>query len=614
MNDRNKNYLPIGDYGIIGDLNTVALVGINGSIDFMCFPDFDSPSIFAAMLDNDKGGNFQIHPENKQTNYKQLYLPDTNILLTRFLSDNGIGELTDFMPVQSVNRGNELIRRVTTLQGKLAYRLKCSPRFNYARAGHRTKQISDKELIITCQELGQQIRLKSNVNLNIDGNDITASFTLESGETADFILSYVDKTSPQDRNVRRFVEDSLMQDIAYWKNWMAGCNYQGRWRETVNRSALILKLMTSYRYGSLVAAPTFGLPEEIGGERNWDYRYTWIRDASFTVYCMMSLGYLKEAGDFIGWVEKKCFDVQQQKNMQLMYKLDGSRGLTEEDLPHLDGYCGSKPVRVGNGAYEQLQLDIYGELMDAVYQYDKDGMAISYELWQHLASQLDWLAKNWHRHDEGIWEVRGGKKEFLYSRMMCWVAFDRGIKIAVNRSYPYPEDWIIRRDKIFETIHNDYFNKEMKSFVQYKDAKTVDAATLLMPIIGFISPKDPKWLSTLKCIEDRLVVDFLVYRYRNQQSLDGLHGNEGTFSMCTFWYVQCLSLAGETDKARLYFEKMLGYANHLGLFAEQLGFNGQQLGNYPQAFTHLGLISAALSINKAIEDRAAININEKSDD
>ncbi|QJD97911.1 glycoside hydrolase family 15 protein [Mucilaginibacter robiniae] len=601
--DTNNAYLPIEDYGIVGDLNTVALIGLTGSIDFMCFPDFDSPTLFAALLDNEKGGRFQLHPKDAQIRYKQLYLPDTNILLTRFLSDNGIGELTDFMPVQAVNRGNELIRRVTTLQGEITYSLSCTPRFNYATSAHVAQPISDKELIFQCDELNVQIRLKSSVPLTIQDNDVSAEFTLAAGETADFILSYVDKASPELKDLQQFVSDSLMENINYWQNWTEKSNYHGRWREIVNRSALILKLMTSYKYGSLVAAPTFGLPEEIGGERNWDYRYTWIRDASFTIYCLLQLGYTKEAGDFINWVATQCFDVHHKQNLQLMYKIDGSRGLTEKILDNLSGYCDSKPVRIGNGAYQQLQLDIYGELMDAVYQYDKDGEPISYELWTKLSSQIDWLSKNWTRKDEGIWEVRGGEKEFLYSKIMCWVAFDRAIKIGINRSYPFPETWMEQRNQIFNTIHQDYYSTKLNSFVQYKNAETVDAAALLMPIIGFISPKDPKWLSTLECIEEKLVADFLVYRYRNQENLDGLHGGEGTFSMCTFWYVQCLGLSGQTDKARLYFEKMLGYANHLGLFAEQLGSNGQHLGNYPQAFTHLGLISAALSLSQQLESK-----------
>jgi GH15 family glucan-1,4-alpha-glucosidase len=599
---QNEKYLPIEDYGIVGDLNTVALIGRNGSIDFMCFPDFDSPTIFAAILDNEKGGRFQLHPVKEQIRYKQLYLPDTNILLTRFLSDDGIGELTDFMPVQALNRGNELIRRVTTVQGKLTFTLQCSPRFNYASSPHTVEQINDKELVFTCKAPDIKIRLRSTVKLDIKDNDGVAEFTLASGEQADFILSYVTNDIPEVEDMNSFISNTLFENINYWKNWISQCNYKGRWREIVNRSALILKLMISYKYGSLIAAPTFGLPEQIGGERNWDYRYTWIRDASFTIYCMLNLGYYKEAANFINWVENKCFDVHHKENLQLMYKIDGSRGLTEKILDYLEGYCNSKPVRIGNGAYQQIQLDIYGELMDAIYLYDKNGEPISYALWLNLSRQINWLVDHWHDKDEGIWEVRGGKKEFLYSRLMCWVAFDRAIKIGIHRSYPFPQQWIEERNKIFTTIHEEFYNKDMQSFVQYKGAETVDAATLLMPIVGFISSKDPKWVSTLKMIEDRLVTDFLVYRYRNNQNLDGLTGGEGTFSMCTFWYVECLSMAGQLDKARLYFEKMLGYANHVGLFAEQLGFNGQHLGNYPQAFTHLGLISAALNLDHQLNN------------
>lgn len=599
---QNEKYLPIEDYGIVGDLNTVALIGRNGSIDFMCFPDFDSPTIFAAILDNEKGGRFQLHPVNEQIRYKQLYLPDTNILLTRFLSDDGIAELTDFMPVQALNRGNELVRRLIAVHGKLTFTLQCSPRFNYASSPHTVEKVNDMELIFTCKDIDMKIRLRSTVKLDVKDNDGVAEFTLAPGEQADFILSYVTKDVPEVEDMNSFISKTLFENINYWKNWISQCNYKGRWRETVNRSALILKLMISYKYGSLIAAPTFGLPEQIGGERNWDYRYTWIRDASFTIYCMLNLGYYKEAANFINWVENKCFDVHHKENLQLMYKIDGSRGLTEKILDYLEGYCNSKPVRIGNGAYKQLQLDIYGELMDAIYLYDKNGEPISYALWLNLSRQIDWLTSHWQGKDEGIWEVRGGKKEFLYSRLMCWVAFDRAIKIGLHRSYPFPQQWIEERNKIFTSIHEDFYNTDMQSFVQYKGAETVDAATLLMPIVGFISSKDPKWVSTLKMIEDRLVTDFMVYRYRNNQNLDGLTGGEGTFSMCTFWYVECLSMAGQLDKARLYFEKMLGYANHVGLFAEQLGFNGQHLGNYPQAFTHLGLISAALNLDHQLNN------------
>jgi GH15 family glucan-1,4-alpha-glucosidase len=431
---------------------------------------------------------------------------------------------------------------------------------------------------------------------------VIADFSLSTGEKATFMLEYMNDHRKDEFDLEKFADESLFATINYWKEWVRRSNYNGRWTEVVNRSALVLKMMTSQKFGSIVAAPTFGLPEEIGGVRNWDYRYTWIRDASFTVYTLLKLGYRREAREFISWVEKRCDDIGDAGSLRLMYGLDGRKDLFEFELPHLEGYKKSSPVRVGNGAYDQVQLDIYGELLDAVYLYDKHGESISFNFWNDLKKQVDWVCENWHTKDEGIWEVRGGKKEFLYSRLLCWVALDRAIKIAEAHSYPYDDRWRRERDKIFTSIHEEFWNKEVNAFVQYKNADTVDAATLLMPLIRFIGPKDPRWLSTLKRIEDELVSDSLVYRYRSNEKLDGLKGGEGTFSMCTFWYVECLCRAGQLQKARLYFEKMLGYANHLGLYAEMLGIQGDHLGNFPQAFTHLGLISAALALDDQFDD------------
>jgi GH15 family glucan-1,4-alpha-glucosidase len=597
-------YQPIENYGIIGDLNTVALVGLNGSIDFMCFPHFDSPTIFAALLDKDKGGYFRIHPAQDGLKYKQLYLPDTNVLLTRFLSQEGIGELTDFMPVEELFQGEELIRRVTCVHGNLSFRMDCSPRFDYARAEHLTAQTNPHEIIFTSKGADRTVlRLKSTVPLQLQTGNAFAVFSLNTGETADFLLEYIDCQTPPAENMHAFITKSLFATINYWKDWIAKCNYQGRWLEMIHRSALVLKLMTSYRYGSLVAAPTFGLPEEIGGIRNWDYRYTWIRDASFSVYALLRLGYSNEAKAFVEWVDRQCNDIGSAGHLNLMYTLDGKKDLPEITLDHLEGYRQSRPVRIGNGAYNQIQLDIYGELLDSVYLYDKYVEPISYGFWNDLKKQVDWVCQNWHLKDEGIWEVRGGKREFLYSRMLCWVAIDRALKIGNHHSFPIPSHWQTIRDKIFSSIHDNFWNERLQSFVQFAGAETVDAATLLMPLIRFISPKDPRWLSTLKLIEERLVSDAVVYRYRTSENLDGLTGGEGTFSMCTFWYVECLAKAGQVDKARLYFEKMLGYANHLGLYAEQLGRQGEHLGNFPQAFTHLGLISAALSLNDILNGK-----------
>lgn len=596
-----EHYQPIEDYGIIGDLNTIALVSMHGSIDFMCFPDFDSPSIFAALLDKEKGGNFGIHPLQTDVHYKQLYLPETTVLLTRFLSSEGVAEITDFMPEEEAYGGKEIIRRVTCVTGGMQMRMQCCPRFDYARNGHTVKRLSPNELIFTAS--GNQplaLRLRSSVPLEIKGDDGHASFYLNANEKADFLLEQVGVESEFNGHFTEFIDKSLIDTIHYWKNWSAKCNYRGRWMEMVHRSALVLKLMVSHNHGSIVAAPTFGLPEELGGVRNWDYRYTWIRDASFTIYALLNLGYKKEATAFMKWVEKQCDDIGDAGYLRLMYTLDGRKELDEIELNHLEGYKQSRPVRIGNGAYDQVQLDIYGELLDSVYLYDKYVAPISYRFWKNLAKQVDWVCGNWHLEDEGIWEVRGGKRQFLYSRLLCWVAIDRAIRIGHNHGYPLPSRWREERDKIFYSIHQDFWDEELQSFVQYKGAKTVDAATLLMPLIRFISPTDPQWLSTLKLIEKELVSDSLVYRYRPDEEIEGLSGGEGTFSMCTFWYVECLARAGQLDKATLCFEKMLGYANHLGLYAEQLSIKGEHLGNFPQAFTHLGLISAAISLNKEL--------------
>ncbi len=604
-------YQPIENYGIIGDLNTIALIGLNGSIDFMCFPNFDSPSIFAALLDAEKGGSFQISPVFKEMKTKQLYLPDTNVLLTRFLSSEGVGEITDFMPVEELYNGKELIRRVTTVRGEVAYEMKCMPRFNYAQSNHSVEVISENEVILTSDEkIPKVLRLKSSVPLKVVDGDIIAHFTLAATQTADFLLEHIDKESTKERDFTTFITESLFETVNYWKDWITQSTYNGRWLEIVHRSALVLKLLSSYNYGSIIAAATFSLPEAIGGKRNFDYRFTWIRDASFSVYALIRLGYTKEAGAFMKWVEKLCEDMGDQSRLGIMYGIDGHLQLEEKILEHLEGYRQSRPVRIGNDAYGQLQLDIYGELLDSVYLYNKYGEPISYDFWKNLEKQIDWLTENWNQPDEGIWEVRGGRKHFLYSRLLCWVAFDRAIKIAEARSFPLNSRWQVERDTIFNTIFEDYWDEKIGAFLQYPGAPTVDASTLLMPLVRFISPKDPRWLSTLKRIEQELVSDSLVYRYRPDLAApDGFVGHEGTFSMCTFWYVECLSRSGQLEKARFYFEKMLGYANHLGLYSEQLGKQGEHLGNFPQAFTHLGLISAAYNLDKQLNNSRNKDIN-----
>ena len=595
-----RGYQPIANYGVIGDLRTIALVAIDGSIDFMCFPNFDSPSIFAALLDCRKGGSFKLAPILDGTHYKQLYLPESNILLSRFLSSDGVAEISDFMPVgESCTR---LVRRAKASRGEMRFRMICDPRFDYGRVGHQLEKKTRQAIFISRGKQEIALRLRSEVPLQFANGQAIAEFTLREGECASFVLENASDRSGSPAVARDYVSESFKETLNFWQGWMQQSKYQGRWREMVNRSALTLKLLTSARYGSMVAAPTFGLPEQIGGVRNFDYRYTWIRDASFTLYALMRLGYTGEAAAFNKWIADRCAELKPGKPLQIMYRVDGGQDLAESELRHFEGYKRSRPVRIGNGAADQLQLDIYGELMDSIYIYNKFGELISYDLWRNLTQLIDWVCENWRRPDAGIWEVRGGPREFLYSRVMCWVAVDRGLRLAEKRSFPAPWDrWRNTRDEIYKDVYEEFWNEELGCFVQSKGSKAVDAAALLMPLVRFIGPTDPRWISTLKVINEQLVEDSLVRRYNVLKgAATGFGGNEGTFSMCSFWNVECLARAGDLKQARLYLEKALGYANHLGLYAEELGLNGEHLGNFPQAFTHLALISAAYYLDRKL--------------
>ncbi len=596
-------YKPIENYGIIGNQHTVALVATDGSIDFMCAPRFDSPTIFAALLDKKKGGFFNITPQLENVDFKQLYLPETNVLLSRFLAYDGLVEVTDFMPVTERDHDCMLIRKVTAVRGKVKIKMECCPHFNYARDSHSVQK-KNNEIIFRSDEDDLAVRLISDMKFTEKEGDALADFELKEKESVHYLLEVLppnEETLPE-YDLPSFVDNKFHDTVNYWKKWMASSTYNGRWSEMVHRSALTLKLLTSRKFGAPVAAPTFGLPEAVGGPRNWDYRYTWIRDAAFTMYAFIRLGYTHESGQFMRWIRKQFEEnITEEGNLQLMYAIDGHTQLDEQELDHLEGYKESTPVRIGNAAYKQLQLDIYGELMDSIYLYDKYGEPITYDFWKQLSTQIDYVADNWKQKDHSIWEYRSEKHKFLYSQVMCWVAMDRAIRLAEKRAFPYPwEKWRNARNAIYTDVYENFWNEEKQAFVQYKGADVLDASALLMPLVRFISPFDPRWTSTMKAIEKELVSDTLVYRYNTDHAFDGIHGNEGTFSMCSFWYVECLSRAGEIEKARLYFEKMLGYANHLGLYAEQIGLRGEQLGNYPQAFTHLGLISAAHHLNQTL--------------
>jgi GH15 family glucan-1,4-alpha-glucosidase len=593
---------PIEDHGIIGDLNTVALVGRDGSIDFMCFPQFDSPSIFAALLDPALGGHFKLAPELAGPHQKQLYLPDSNVLLTRFLFEEGVGEISDFMALDSGARA--LVRRAKTVRGEISFQMVCAPRFDYGRVLHRVERRSEREVLFISE--GREcvtLLLRSDVPISVREGDAFVTIRLAAGESVFFVLEDA-RASQTATSAPDFAATSFKATNDFWRRWIARSTYRGRWREVVNRSALTLKLLMSSVYGSMVAAPTFALPEKAGGGRNWDYRYTWIRDASFSLYALSRLGYAGDARSFMSWIEARCDELGQDGSLQIMYRLNGDHELPEETLDHGAGYGNSRPIRIGNAARNQLQLDIYGELMDSVYLYNKFGEPISHDLWKNLVRLIDWVCEHWCEPDEGIWEVRGGRREFVLSRVMCWVAVDRGLRLAEKRSLPAPAPrWHEVRDTIYRDIFENFWNERRQAFVQYKGATTTDASTLLMPLMKFISPTDPRWLSTLRAIETDLVDDSLVFRYRpGDAASDGLLGNEGTFNMCSFWYVEALARAGDVDQARFIFEKMLGYANHLGLYAEELGPRGEHLGNFPQAFTHLALISAAYCLDRELNE------------
>jgi len=607
-------YQPIQNYGLIGDLHTAALVGMNGSIDWLCFPAFDSPSVFGALLDDKKAGRFQISPRADNITHKQFYWPDSNVLVTRFLSPDGVGEIADFMPVDepaSWHGKHQLIRRVTVVRGSLAFQMICQPAFNYARDQHRVTSC-DQGVVFHSANLTLALSTKVPLKVHATG-EVSAEFTLHENETATFLLHQVASDAGCGEGLTDTEAQTLFEStVRYWRRWISKCTYVGRWRETVYRSALVLKLLTYEPTGAIVAAPTCSLPENIGGGRNWDYRYTWIRDAAFTLYAFMRIGFTEEAARFIDWLEARTHELAPDGSLHIMYGIDGRHNLSEEILDHLEGYRGSRPVRIGNGAYNQHQIDIYGELLDSIYLYNKYGTPISHALWKEVRRMLEWVCENWQGKDYGIWEVRGEPQHFVYSKLMCWVALDRGLRLAEKRSFPADRDrWLKQRDAIYEDVLTHGWSEKRQAFTQYYGSESLDAANLLMPLVFFMSPTDPSMVRTIDAIKSPfdqggLMSNNLIYRYHPKSEVDGLEWDEGTFNMCTFWLVEAMTRAGRTDKrrleeARLIFEGMLGYGSHLGLYGEETGPCGEALGNFPQALTHLALISAAFNLNRALD-------------
>ncbi|KAE8763128.1 glycoside hydrolase family 15 protein [Georgenia thermotolerans] len=605
------DYPLIADHGLIGDLQTAALVATDGTIDWFCSPRFDSPSVFGALLDHGRGGHLRVHPTAEVVTSKQLYFPDTAILVTRFMTEEGVGEVVDFMPVSSsvVPSGrHRLVRMVRCVRGRMTFAIELAPRFDYGREDHETR-VSEGGAVFRGPRTSLAAHLVrepgdeqlAEVRTDEEG-DVNAHLTLTAGMMRGVVLETGATEAHEVRpaEVRRLFDET----VHFWESWLAQSTYLGRWRETLHRSAITLKLMTYAPTGGLVAAPTAGLPEQVGGERNWDYRYTWIRDASFSVYSLLGLGFREEAAGFARWLRDRVQDQRADGEgpLRIMYRVDGSSDLSEEVLEHWEGYRRSSPVRIGNGAADQLQLDIYGEAIDSVYFADRHGIEAGHIGWLKVVDVLNWLADNWDQPEEGIWETRGGREDFTYGRLMSWVAFDRGIKLATRLGRPAPVDrWRHERDAVYNQIMRRGWSRERQAFVQHYRTQVLDASLLRMSNVGFVSPTDPMWDATLKAMDGELVTDSLVYRYDPEASPDGLRGSEGTFSLCTFTYVDALARAGHVTQARLTFEKMLTYANHLGLYSEEIALTGEQIGNFPQAFTHLALIDAALRLNTILD-------------
>ena len=612
-----ERYPNISDHGLIGDLQTAALVSTDGTVDWFCCPRFDSPSVFASLLDADKGGYFRISPDRDDYVSRQLYFPETAVLITRFLTPDGVGEVHDFMPVagdQATTR-HQLVRQVRVVRGTMRFTVDVQPRFDYARATHQVHVTADGATFVPDGNVAQPaltLHLCGSAHpavasLSRVGGGVAATVTLTAGQTWGAMLES-DGGRPQ-RHQDGDITRMLNETAAFWRGWLRKSTYRGRWREMVARSAMTLKLMQYAPSGALIAAPTAALPEQAGGGRNWDYRYTWIRDGSFSVYALLGLGFTDEAAAFTDWLRDRAAEQAGSSSgpLKIMYRVDGSSDLTEEILPHLEGWRGSRPVRIGNGAADQLQLDIYGEAMDALYLANTNGVQLTHQSWFEIANFIDWLCEHWDQPDEGIWETRGGRQDFLYGRIQTWVAFDRAIRMAATRGRPANVTrWTTERDAVYQEVFARGWNQKVSAFTQHYGSDVLDSAVLMMPLQGFIAPRDPMWLDTLRAIDSTLVSDSLVYRYDPAASPDGLAGNEGTFSLCTFWYAEALARAGRLEEAQLVFEKMHTYANHLGLYSEEIGATGEQLGNFPQAFSHLALITAAVNLDYQLDHGAGV--------
>ncbi|KAH8078405.1 glycoside hydrolase family 15 protein [Cristinia sonorae] len=675
-----RGYIPIADHGLIGNLRTAALVSIDGSIESYCVPNFDSPSIFARILDKDKGGHFSITPTVPFTS-KQSYLPSSNVLSTKFLNEKGVATVTDFLPRQPSSHSTRpllswLIRKVEVVRGEIPLRLECAPAFNYARSPHTLEFCPDLSIPGNETDPSHEKAFFSSPEANLDldlryvpdnslpgvpdpdiklqaldlsekghkGPGVFSELKLREGQSVTFVLrtppdhNYPDAAmrpsvaranelgvaydklvlgasslrAPDDPLLtKRLMHELLETTNQYWNAWIRRSTYEGSWKEAVHRSALALKLLIYEPTGAVVASPTFSLPEYIGGTRNWDYRASWIRDSSFTLYALIRLGYTYEANAYMDFIFERVKDRNPDGSLNIMYTIHGEKIFPEEELSHLDGHQGSKPVRIGNGAIDHVQLDIYGELMDCIYLGQKFGKPLGYDTWVAVRELVDYVLTVYNEPDLSIWEVRGSKKHFTYSKIMMWVAIDRGLRLADKRSLPCPRrlEWLQARDDLYEQIMQKAWNPEKGYFGQsYEETDVLDSSLMIMPLVFFSTSADPRFLGTLKAIlkspeRGGLTSNGLVYRYDVTKSDDGVGGEEGTFCLCTLWCIEALARAGEYDKPMLakaiaMFEDFLQYTNHVGLCTEEISEAGDGLGNAVQGFTHVTLISAAYNLSR----------------
>ncbi len=594
-------YKPISDYGVIGDMHSAALVSTDGSIDWLCFPRFDSPSVFAAILDDQRGGRFAIQPAGEYRS-TQAYRPETNILLTTFHTDSGQATLTDFMPVaEDVTLSeHEVIRLARCDAGEVTLECLFQPRLDYAGAPTRLTVVP-RGVVATGG--GAKLSLASPLPLQLEGDEARATFPLRSGETAAFILRWDEETPRLTADYD--IPCKLGNTEAYWRLKTSDWHYRGRWSELVKRSVLALHQLLYAPSGAICAAVTTSLPGQIGGPRNWDYRFCWLRDAAFTLDVFHRLGHTHDTSPFLGWLSH--FSSTFPNNLHTLYGIGYEMDIEERVLDHLEGYRGSRPVRVGNAANKQLQLDDYGELLLALASYYRAGGYIDDSFWRLAETLVEGAVANWRLPDHGIWEMRAERRHFVYSKVMCWVAVDRGIRLAQALGRPVDlARWRQAREAIRADVLANGLNPKLGAFVQSYGSDTPDASLLFMPMAGFLPAADPRMLATIDLIRRELSVDGLVRRYLPAQVDDGLGTDEGTFTMCTFWLIGCLVLLGRLDEAQRLFEKAISFSNHVGLFSEMVDpKTGEFLGNYPQAFTHIALIHTARNLDRALRQAEA---------